>query len=69
MTYTGAAAGANVYNRQRALLPRPEMLLRLAATLLLTLGISTAFAQETTYRFSPVNQWDINKTAAYWNPI
>ena len=24
---------------------------------------------ETTYRFSPVNQWDINKTAAYWNPI
>lgn len=21
------------------------------------------------YRFSPVNQWDINKTAAYWNPI
>lgn len=22
-----------------------------------------------TYRFSPVNQWDINKTAAYWNPI
>ncbi len=28
-----------------------------------------AFAQETVYRFSPVNQWDINKTAAYWNPI
>ena len=28
-----------------------------------------AFAQTTTYRFSPVNQWDINKTAAYWNPI
>lgn len=22
-----------------------------------------------TYRFSPVNQWDIAKTAAYWNPI
>jgi phosphonate transport system substrate-binding protein len=22
-----------------------------------------------TYRFSPVNQWDISKTAAYWNPI
>ncbi len=21
------------------------------------------------YRFSPVNQWDIQKTAAYWNPI
>lgn len=28
-----------------------------------------AAAQSTTYRFSPVNQWDINKTAAYWNPI
>ncbi len=28
-----------------------------------------ATAQETVYRFSPVNQWDINKTAAYWNPI
>jgi phosphonate transport system substrate-binding protein len=26
-------------------------------------------AQNVTYRFSPVNQWDINKTAAYWNPI
>ena len=23
----------------------------------------------TVYRFSPVNQWDIQKTAAYWNPI
>jgi phosphonate transport system substrate-binding protein len=21
------------------------------------------------YRFSPVNQWDINRTASYWNPI
>ena len=28
-----------------------------------------ALAQSTVYRFSPVNQWDINKTAAYWNPI
>lgn len=30
-----------------------------------------AFAQpqSATYRFSPINQWDINKTAAYWNPI
>ena len=25
--------------------------------------------QAQVYRFSPVNQWDINKTAAYWNPI
>jgi phosphonate transport system substrate-binding protein len=28
-----------------------------------------AWAQAGSYRFSPVNQWDINKTAAYWNPI
>ena len=28
-----------------------------------------ALAQSPVYRFSPVNQWDINKTAAYWNPI
>lgn len=28
-----------------------------------------AHAQETVYRFSPVNQYDINLTAAYWNPI
>ena len=26
-------------------------------------------AQEAVYRFSPVNQYDINLTAAYWNPI
>ncbi|MBL8427363.1 MAG: phosphate/phosphite/phosphonate ABC transporter substrate-binding protein [Dechloromonas sp.] len=25
--------------------------------------------QSATYRFSPVNQWDIARTAAYWNPI
>jgi phosphonate transport system substrate-binding protein len=28
-----------------------------------------ATAQTPVYRFSPVNQWDISKTAAYWNPI
>jgi phosphonate transport system substrate-binding protein len=28
-----------------------------------------AMAQQPVYRFSPVNQWDIPKTAAYWNPI
>ena len=39
------------------------------AAALLAVGMSTAAAQETSYRFSPVNQWDINKTAAYWNPI
>lgn len=36
----------------------------LLAVLLLPLCASAQ-----TYRFSPVNQWDINKTAAYWNPI
>lgn len=28
-----------------------------------------SLAQESAYRFSPVNQYDINLTAAYWNPI
>lgn len=29
----------------------------------------TVQAQQTAYNFSPVNQFDINLTAAYWNPI
>lgn len=33
------------------------------------LSSALAFAQQPVYRFSPVNQWDIPKTAAYWNPI
>ncbi len=43
-------------------------LLALAATLL---TLATAEAQGATpgYRFSPVNQFDISLTAAYWNPI
>ncbi|WP_079435109.1 phosphate/phosphite/phosphonate ABC transporter substrate-binding protein [Zoogloea sp. LCSB751] len=45
------------------------MLVRLATVIALVLGIATAHADEAVYRFSPVNQWDINKTAAYWNPI
>ena len=40
----------------------------LLATAILVLPF-LATAQSPTYRFSPVNQWDINKTAAYWNPI
>lgn len=28
-----------------------------------------AWAQSSSYSFSPVNQFDINLTAAYWNPI
>lgn len=26
-------------------------------------------SSERVYRFSPVNQWDITRTASYWNPI
>ncbi len=37
------------------------------ALLLAISGVS--HAQTKAYRFSPVNQWDITKTAAYWNPI
>lgn len=33
------------------------------------LGGPAALAQQTSYNFSPVNQFDINLTAAYWNPI
>jgi len=39
-----------------------------AAIFALVLSSTAALAAET-YRFSPVNQWDISKTAAYWNPI
>jgi phosphonate transport system substrate-binding protein len=44
---------------------------RLLLAFIATLSLSAnGFAEEApTYRFSPVNQWDINKTAAYWNPI
>jgi len=38
----------------------------------MTLAIASAgsaIAQTDVYRFSPVNQWDITKTASYWNPI
>lgn len=31
--------------------------------------VAAQTAASPTYRFSPVNQWDIQKTAAYWNPI
>ncbi len=39
------------------------------ASLAAGLGAPLASAQDVTYRFSPVNQYDINLTAAYWNPI
>ena len=34
-----------------------------------SLAMPAAVAAEAAYRFSPVNQWDIARTAAYWNPI
>ena len=47
--------------------------LKLLSTLLVALAgaFATAHAQPVQggYRFSPVNQFDINLTAAYWNPI
>jgi len=46
------------------------MINRIFAAITITiLFLSQAWAEPATYRFSPVNQWDINKTAAYWNPI
>ncbi len=52
--------------RRRAL----GALLTLSAALALTLGARPAQAQDdAVYRFSPVNQYGINLTAAYWNPI
>ena len=39
-----------------------------AAIIVLVSGSASVLAGET-YRFSPVNQWDISKTASYWNPI
>jgi len=51
---------------------RPARVLLLACVLAgLAAASSAAFAQPAAgvYRFSPVNQWDIARTAAYWNPI
>ncbi|RIX41955.1 MAG: phosphate/phosphite/phosphonate ABC transporter substrate-binding protein [Rhodocyclales bacterium GT-UBC] len=45
------------------------MIARLISLCLATLLSQVVSAEEVVYRFSPVNQWDINKTAAYWNPI
>lgn len=49
--------------------------LRLARQLAVALACSALLAaparaqEDTTYRFSPVNQYGIHLTAAYWNPI
>ena len=45
------------------------ILRKLSVFLLSSLIAALALADAPVYRFSPVNQWDINKTAAYWNPI
>ena len=41
----------------------------LAASSCLAASAAVMAADVPVYRFSPVNQWDIQKTAAYWNPI
>ena len=40
----------------------------IAATILAPV-VHAAETKPVVYRFSPVNQWDINRTASYWNPI
>lgn len=42
---------------------------RLGIFFSILLFTASTWAQAPVYRFSPVNQWDIAKTAAYWNPI
>lgn len=44
------------------------MITRIFLLLSLLFSIQVS-AESPIYRFSPVNQWDVSKTAAYWNPI
>ena len=54
----------------QALTHSRRAVLRAAATLLgVALGVGVAAQPGPTYRFSPVNQYGIELTAAYWNPI
>ena len=46
-----------------------KVLIGLCSWLSLLLVPLSAMANDRVYRFSPVNQWDITKTASYWNPI
>lgn len=43
--------------------------IRWAFTFFALMAASASALGQSAYRFSPVNQWDIAKTAAYWNPI
>lgn len=36
---------------------------------ILAFSSTSVLADQPVYRFSPVNQWDIPRTAAYWNPV
>lgn len=49
----------------------PNALIRLLRAALVTCLGASAIAQADSpgYRFSPVNQYGINLTASYWNPI
>jgi phosphonate transport system substrate-binding protein len=50
--------------------PMKRLFCALLAKAFLLLGLcQVALAQQAVYNFSPVNQYDINLTAAYWNPI
>lgn len=57
------------YSPKGSLPPEIFMMFRLIACLATFLFCLPLSAQEVGYRFSPVNQYDINLTAAYWNPI
>jgi len=62
----------SIFHRLRllALAKDAAALLLLLAALMLRSGAAHAQAtDDTVYRFSPVNQYGINVTAAYWNPI
>lgn len=46
-----------------------KILPRVVLGLGLAMAAASVQASERIYRFSPVNQWDITRTASYWNPI
>lgn len=48
---------------------RRRSVLRAVLPLALAAGLPALAQEQAVYRFSPVNQYGINLTAAYWNPI